>query len=300
MSFGVNPESAAINSIDNQKRSEDIKNTADKLLPYHEKIAPTLEKMSIDPDDFADLYDKDVIAKDKEYVERLKQDFQKTALEPMPGAAGLTRGDVKKLSEISEFQVFRGINLGDWFNYCKIIKTSEFDDYAKGFDGALEFVHPKMSGHLGIGIDVSFSHKKKKKFQRAKDEIDNFDGKENVMGTIRYFKSPRSGITGRLTNLPRVVTAMDIGVIEDMVKLKKLDDHIFRYAMIREVEEQLEVMSEYAGDTGSKAYDTLKRNHHFFEMLSEGLDAEETLKRSEYRKNKDAEAAIKRGLAKFR
>ena len=61
-----------------------------------------------------------------------------------------------------------------------------------GMDGIIEFTPPGQVGHLGLGIDVSFSHNLQSKFERAKKEIDTYNDdpndNENKLGQIKYFK----------------------------------------------------------------------------------------------------------------
>lgn len=302
MAFGENPEFAAINNIDRETRADNIKQISERVLPLHEKIAPILEKISINPDDFTD-YDKASVEKDKAYVTQREADFAYEANQPVHGVEGLTKGDIKKLSDILEYQVIRGMNMDGWIPYCKAIKTSRYDDIANGIDTIVEFTPPGQVGHIGLGVDVSFSHNLQSKFERIKKEIDSYTDDpaddKNKLGQVKYFKSANSGITGRLNGLPRLVTALDIGVIEDISKSKSLKGHIAQHAVVTELEKQLGVFAEYAGDTNSKSLPNIQRAQKFIQTIASHLDSEEILKRSEYFKNAKVDEAIKRGLSIF-
>ena len=301
MNFGGNPEFAAMRNLDNQSRSEEIRASVERLVPHHDRVDRALKDIEIKPEDFSDLYSEERIAQDGVYVTDREARFAQTDQEALPGTHGLTRGDVRKLSDIAEFSVIKGLNQGQWIPYCGAIKTSRYDDIANGVDSVLEFAPPGQFANFGLSIDVSFSQNLASKFERIKKEIDRFDPEDdqNQLGYIRYFKSDKSGHKGRLTGLPRVVMALDTKVVEDLYRIKDVRGHVARHEVVRELEEQLAVFTQYAGDTGSGAYDKLQRAQNFVEVISQHLGSEEALKRAEYTKNNQASESIKRGLQIF-
>lgn len=297
--MALNPEHAAIHNLDRERRGDHIKQTAEKLLPLHEKIAATMGKIAIQPTDFEDLYGES-IEKDNAYVIEKKEQFAQT--EDRPFVHGLTEGHVRQLAEILEYQVLLGINVGNWIPYCRAIKTSEFDDIKHGVDMMLEFQKPELYGHLGMGIDVSFSHNLIKKFQRIKDEIDRYDGKYHRLGTVKYFNSSATGIRGELSSLPRVVLGIDIGVMEDLARTKKdsIGQHIARHEVVHEMEHQLAVFADYARKIKSGCLDHIMRAQNFMHAVSLMLESEKTLSESGYVKNRKVEQAMEDGLSLFR
>lgn len=296
----MNPEWAAINKIDAEKRPDHIKRTAEQLLPLHPQVETTLEKISLKLEDFSDLYGEDVIAKDQAHVESLKQAFANKR--NISFIEGLTEGDVKKLSEILEFQIIKGFNVGRWIPFCRAIKTSEFDDFVNGVDMVVEFQKSEQYGHFGMGVDISFSHQLQHKFERIKKEIDSYDGKAHRLGRVKYFNSPQTGIRGELSGLPRVVVALDVGVMEDLAHTKGdgYANHIARHAVILEIEHQLAVFADYASKHNKACLDQILRTQNLIHAISLHMASEQKLDASEYRKNRKIQESIERGLDMFR
>jgi len=298
MGYG-NPEQSAINNLDSRKRPDDIKDTADLLLPMHDRVSQLMEQIAIKPEDFRDLYG-DGVDKDAQYVDKRKASFKTTENKEI--TAGLNEGEVRKLAEILEYQIIRGINVGKWLPFCTAVKTSEFDDIAHGVDMVIEFQKLTQYGHLGMGVDVSFSHNLQSKFQRIKDEIDNFDGKNNRLGVVKYFNSEKTGMRGELSGLPRVVVALDIKIIEDLARVKNDDipNHIVQHEVVLEIEHQLAVFADYAQMRNPLCLDQIMRAQNFMRTISLHLESEAQLKNSEYGKNRKIQEAVERGLTLFK
>jgi hypothetical protein len=304
MQWSMSPEQAAIRSIDNRTRGIEIAETARVLLPMHEGISRKMAELAIKPESFIrpddenDIYTHEMIARDNAYVKRMKEEFAKDALSPGPN--GLRQGEVRDLAEILEYQIFKGMNIGNWIPFCKAIKTSEYDDIKNGMDLLVEFSHGDQINHFGIGVDVSFSHHLGKKFQRIKDEIDKYDGKKHRLGVIKYAKTPSS--RGELHSLPRVVAALDLGVMKDLARTKNnaLNGHMAQHTLIIEIARQLETFTEYAHSANPACVGPLERVRSRVEIMSKHLDSEARLEASEYAKNKDVNEAVSEGLRIFR
>lgn len=302
----MSPEQAAINSLDRRTRGQEIARSAERLLPIYEQVHRYMDKVRIQPesllipDDPNDLYTPEMIARDNKEVERLKAEF--AARDRMPGPNGLTMGQVRQLSEISEFQVLRGLNAGNWMPYCRGIVPSEFDDYKNGMDMVVEFAPPNadQANHFGMGIDVSFSHDLLGKFERIKREIDNFDGEKNRLGVVKYFKSP--GNRGELNGIARVVGALDLPVLEDLSRTKndRLRGHIAGHTLVTDMERQLETFTDYAMEANPAAVPNLERARRTVSALSSHMHSAEAVENSDYQKNRDVEEAINEGLSIFK
>lgn len=217
------------------------------------------------------------------------------------GPNGLTQGEVRKLAEILEYQIISGINMGKWLPGCTAIKTSEYDDIKNGMDLVLSYGQGGQSSHMGLGVDISFSHNLDKKFKRIKNEIDNYDGEHNVLGEVKYFSDRKTGNRTGLSGIPRVVAALDIGVMEDLSKIKDGGaGHIARHTLIREMEAQLAVFADYAREKNPLCLDTIMRAQNLMHTMSTMLRSEDTLHNSEYSKNNKMQDAVERGLSIFR
>lgn len=300
----MDPERAAMNSLDRRSRGEDIRATADKLLPMHAKIAPMMEKMSAHPENFSELHDAETIASDLRYVARMKRKFAET--EHQKAAGGLTEGEVRNLAEVAEFLIIRGINVGKWIPSFTAFKTAEVDDIGRGIDMVLIadgsiIGEGKPDAYLGMGVDVSFSHNLENKFQRIKDEIDNFDADQNDLGVVRYFHNRKTGVRRELHDLPRVVAALDLGVMEDLARSKDNGKgHAARHAIILEMERQLAVFADYAKEHNPLCLYPIARAQYIVHKISLVTKSREVFGDSGYGKNAKMEAAIERGLALFR
>ncbi len=296
----MNPEQSAIRNLDSQTRMDKIRDTTNLLLPLHDKIAPVMKQIAIKPEQLADLYGEDMLRRDAEYVQTRNLQFKSG--ENQVVADGLTSGEVRKLAEVLEYQIIRGINIGNWIPFCSAIKTSEYDDIANGVDMVMEFQKSQQLGHLGLGIDISFSHNLHNKFQRIKNEIDAYDGARNRLGTVKYYQSHQTGIRGELSGLPRSVIALDIGVIEDLARTKGtgMANHMAKHTIITEMEQQLAVFADYAHKHNRRCYEQIMRAQNFMRVISEHTKSQQTLADSGYEKNRKVQEAIERGLDLFR
>lgn len=299
MSFS-NPESAAAYNLDRRNRADNIEDTARLLLPLHASCARQLEKIAIKPSDFADLYSRKSIMDDHDYVDRRKREFNAGSHEKMGSHGELTKGEVKQLSEILEYQIIRGINVEGWIPFTTVMKTADADDIGRGVDGVLEFSKGVVSGQAGLSIDVSFSHDLDSKFRKIKKDIDEFDGDRNRLAVVKYFKSNQSGFRGELSGIPRVVIALDIGVMEDLARSKDVKGHIAKHIVISEITQQLEVFKKYAEKENPGCVLPIERALRFMSVIQTELKSQETLEQSEYLKNRRINEAIGRNLEMFK
>jgi hypothetical protein len=60
----MNPEKAAMHTIDSRKRIDNIKDTAEKLLPLHTHLEQVMEMIAIHPENFGACYDAETISSD--------------------------------------------------------------------------------------------------------------------------------------------------------------------------------------------------------------------------------------------
>ncbi len=297
----MNPEQAAIRNLDRRKRTDDIQEAADKLLRNSEHVHQILNELAFQPEDFSNLYGADSIKDDLRYVRNRHEDFRDS--DRVAVTEDLTRGDIRKLAERVEYEVIRGINAGHWFEGMGAHKTSEYDDIKNGVDIVLETLEGNSYGHLGLGVDVTFSKDVLAKFRRIKDEIDAYDGKDNRLAVVKYFSSENTGVRGELHSMARAVVAVDLPMLRDMTRLKDADalhDHISKHVTILEIVEQLTTFIEYANEKNPAAAKHLQRSLDFVRSIADKLDSERKVEQSEYLKNRRADEAIEEGLALFR
>jgi len=304
MAFGRRTDEQALSNISSATRSDRIAETACRLLKNHDRIAAIMEKIAIKPeelvrpDDPYDIYTIEGIANDRNKVEELDAIFASRNQDQLPN--GLTLNEVRKLAERLEYEVIRGINIGKWYPGVRADKTSKIDDYLRGIDAIFRFSEIGREGYIGLGVDVSFSQNLLSKFKRIKDEIDHFDGEDNRLGVVKYYRN-KQGFRGELSNLPRIVVAFDLGVIEDMTRAKgdSLREHMSRHLLLIEAETQLAVFTEYARRNNPACMPYLEKSYRLIRALSEYLNSKKQLLQSEYRKNRKVDAAIEAGLSLF-
>jgi hypothetical protein len=289
----MNPERSAIANLDARTRAKDIEANSQRLLPLYEKIHHQMQKVAIDPRQFIDPYDAEMvhsdIAKARSFVESTSRENAATRFSEQ-----LSLDEVRKLAEIAEYQVFMGINREGWLPYCSGIKTSEYDDVINGIDMVLEYSNQNALAHLGLGIDVTFSQNLKSKFAKIKHSIDT-----DTLSSIKYFDSPRSGIHGRLSGIPKVVVGLDVPVLHDVMRAKMSNDHVARHLVIAQLRQQLGVFSDYAEHHQRQCASQLRRAQNFVEALYGVMGSAQVLEESNYQKNRFMDAAITAELRSF-
>lgn len=298
----MNPEGP--NPYKYEKRPEVIKRTAELLLPHHPKFEAAIQKLAIDPNDFRKgdpPYDPAVIDGHLAYVERRKADFAARDGEIKDIELGLTQGDLRKLAEILEYQIIKGVNIDEWIPHFKAIKTSEYDDIANGIDVILEFIRGTQAGHFGLAVDVSFSKSVDYKFDGIRDEILAFDGEENVLGKAVYFKSPATGYKGSLTGIPRVVAALDISVMQDLAKKSKSKSagQMARLSVMSSIERQLLTFHNFAVEHKPECAPNYERAYNLIRAINGLMETDKLLEESGYARNSVIEESVTRSLKKF-
>ncbi len=299
MTFG-NPELAAAYNLDRRNRADSIEETAKLLIPLHASCAEKLQRIATNPDDFADLYSAESIQEDKEYVARRKQEFAAGSYEKMNSHGELTKGEVKKLSEIAEYLIIKGVNVDGWIPYVTMSKTAEADDIGRGVDAVLEFAKGIVVGQAGLSIDVSFSHDLGSKFRKIKSDIDEYDGEKKRLAVVKYHKSKQTGFRGELSGIPRVVIGLDLGVMEDIVRSKDPKNHLAKHIIIAEITEQLRIYRDYAQRVNPACVEAFERALRFMTVVQESLQSKQTLEQSNYMKNRKMSEVFEKNLAMFR
>jgi hypothetical protein len=163
------------------------------------------ERVSMD--DFADVYGKDEIDRDKAEVERIERGFQKK-LEEKPFDEQDEK--VKKMRRGEALEaVFRDhIESKNWFgNEAVFVRSSRYDDLKNGVDGYVEFAVDGESGEIiALAIDVSMSSKIEQKVDRNVRKVLGDERSE-----IKYFEPQTSTQypKGKLENVIPLVIGVD-------------------------------------------------------------------------------------------
>jgi hypothetical protein len=199
----------------------------------HSKAQDALNKESIDPSGFIDLYGVENVTRDIRHVETLKSKFEKN--------------EAKAAAEILEAIVCEHVELSNWLGpNAETIRTSEFDDIVNGVDMIVEFNEEMTTNHLALGIDVTFgSLSMQKKFDRIKGEIE-----KDTLANVKYFEA--HGYKGSLRQLPRIVIGVELPKVVQLAGLwergdkKTIGSHVTKEIIAQEIERQLRTFLIYA------------------------------------------------------
>jgi hypothetical protein len=165
MAFGGNPELRLLNKERSTRSMEDI---ADTILPLHAACAKQLKEAAIKRENFKGFYNQKTMNMHQTYVRECEAYFAANNRAQSRNPDQLSAEDTKKMSEVLEFFVFSGINRAGWLPFIKAIKTCDYDDYRHKIDLVLEFISKATVGHIGLGIDVTFSNDIDKKCTSSK------------------------------------------------------------------------------------------------------------------------------------
>jgi len=228
-----------------------------KFIENAERIEKALEivektyKKGIDiikEDEFKDLYSKETVEADLEWVRKEEERFEK---EDTP-----EQKEARKVSTVFEAIIFDQVEANNWLGEtARTIKSSRYDDIKNGIDLIVEFPEEELSAsHLALAVDVTLSSELENKLRDIKRDIER--GK---MGTIKYFKSEALNIRGEKSNIPKVVIGTDYHTFTEVVDLwmsrdtaeggaakDKLVKHPIQFILLEEILMQLEKFEDYA------------------------------------------------------
>lgn len=262
----MNPERSAISRVDGESRVQKIERAASRILHIYPRAEAQLKEKAIDITTFTDLYGAENIQKDTDEVTRLKREFAKS-----DGAqvGRLRQEDISHLAQILEYYIYKGVNEGNWIPQCTAIKTSEYDDIKNGIDLVLEHSNEHSHTHLGLAVDVTFAEDVSRKLQRIKQSIDS-----DELSRVKYFSSEKSHMRGELRNIPRVVSAIDLEIFEDLFTSEargNFKEHQARAALMQDMETQLATFSTYAHRTNRRCAERLDQTHRFVQTINDPI-----------------------------
>lgn len=212
----------------------------------------------IKPESFIDLYTKDAVEADIEYVKKMDQAFE------------INNTEVDKqhlvVAKILEAIIFEQGEQSDWFGpNATTIKTSPYDDYKNKLDSIIEFSEGEnRASHVAFGIDVTYASSAHNKFQYIKDRID-----KGELARIKYFVSDRISFRGELSQIPLTVISTHYDTINQMAAdwitadKKALAEHWIQFQILEELMEQCRLFSAYAQKVNqsriSQSYSNLQK-----------------------------------------
>jgi len=108
------------------------------------------------------------------------------------------------LANVAIAIILEQIGTRKWFGEGALaIKTSNYDE-GQGIRLLIEFQRKDGTSWLALATDIVFADGLWRKSERTKERI-----KEGKWGSIKYFHSERSGITGKLDYLPEAAIAVE-------------------------------------------------------------------------------------------
>jgi len=220
---------------------------AERLLigKAYERAQREIERDSVDPEEFRDLYGDTGVDEDLAYVTRMEEVFAS-------GASHETQ-ETHKVATVFEAIFHDQAELSEWLGPdAMTIKTSRYDDIKNGIDTVVETRHDdRTASHLGIAIDVALGPDLDKKFQRIKSEIERGE-----LGQVKYFKSEHMHIRGEFRRIPRVVIGASGKVVHELAELwlekknQDLAEHPIQFQILEEMELQFVAFQAFARKAG--------------------------------------------------
>lgn len=273
--FRAEPYFRAAKETAMQKSKEGKELESDKLvLEAAYKKAIETETDQIQMDDFEGVYGIDIVAKHRKDAESLGRIFEKQKQHP-EFAEGY------RLGKILEAIVTEQIELNEWLGpNVDTQQTTDYDDYINGIDFVAEFNEEGALRHMGFAIDATYG---KKEVIRLKLEKIRSQLHRGELGEVQYFQTVDKTIQGKKRLIPKVVLAIDKGLVVDLARAwvkgeqKALAHHPVKEMIMIEILDQLEGQLNYA-----RALE--RRNHPGSENLVRPLMAQTEAMRRIYQK----------------
>ncbi|HEY9584703.1 MAG TPA: hypothetical protein VJI33_03980 [Candidatus Paceibacterota bacterium] len=210
-----------------------------------QKADKVINRDEIKLSDFAGSADADRLRADEAYVAKREAEFAK--VDSPEEVEGL------KWSRVLEALIHEQGEQSNWFGPDAVtIKTSRYDDIARGVDEVVQFRKEDAGLYfLGLAIDATYSHDAVKKLKTIREEIE-----KGTLASLRYFISEDADIKGEFNNIPRVIVGVDKKTVGEVAELwlggksKELAAHPIQFQILEQILEQCETFAKYAAKIG--------------------------------------------------
>jgi hypothetical protein len=167
-------------------------------------LVPKHHELSVKIEDFEEIYGPEEVERDRQAITDKKSRMEKVD------------SPSHRRAQLLEAILAEQIELSEWFGTeAMTIIPSEYDDLYNGIDLMTEFEKEGYFQYLGMNIDVtSVPGTVKKKLDIIKAKITS-----GTLGQIKYLRSERSDIMGRMSNIPSFVVGADIRTIHELAEL---------------------------------------------------------------------------------
>lgn len=217
-------------------------------------------------------YTKEKIDEDNEYVARTKEAISKKNEEA--GNISIIEGGFA-LSEMMQAMIVDRINNG-MFPKFKAVMTSERDDLRVGIDAVLKRDEGK---YLGAAFDFTVSSASNTIEDKLIKEWNNHV-ERHAIPVVKYFEDPDTHERGSLI-VPRFIIGGSKAEIEYFAsmylegKQDELNNHPFKYLMIRQIDEQLKAaLKFFEKNSDDQAYDFIHKQYRKIQLFIEDLKQE--------------------------
>ncbi|HNZ84036.1 MAG TPA: hypothetical protein PKL98_02075 [Candidatus Pacearchaeota archaeon] len=203
----------------------------------------------IDESDFSDIYGKESIAKDKDYVQKMKRNFRE-AEDQLTSQEREKVHERKRKSEALEIIISEQGTKSGWFANenikSSIIRTSEYDDIKNGVDSIVEFEiydnDTKSIRRVALAIDASMSADSSVLDRKIKRNMERFQHLQDL--GVKYFESEVEDYKGELNGVMPVVFALDGRNTNELINLtaqnKKLIESRESAELLKETKRELD------------------------------------------------------------
>jgi hypothetical protein len=224
-----------------EKERETILETA------HQKATELFQEEGIIDPLSLQAYDQEMVRADMAYVRRIEAKFREQNRKD-PNYSERKQ----KLALILEAIIHEQVELSDWLGpNVTTQKTSRFDDIVNGVDTIVDFGTDPTGWNPILAIDTTYTKTLDSKIQKIKESIDR-----GILTSIKYFESSDRTYEESLSQVPRVVIAIDPAKILDLARLwlkrehKTLAEHPIQIQILEEIMLQLRVFHQYARQQG--------------------------------------------------
>lgn len=238
------------------------------LQALESRMEKKLQAYRPDPKDFEDIYGKESVQKDIDFVNMVEkgireEDSHKTE------TARLKKERIDSTATITEGILIDQMS-GDWLNlsdsknrpYDVIAHpTSKYDDYKRGADLALEIINRKQETekHLGLSVDITYSSNSSvvaSKVEQILKELQPEHIQKYGTPKIKYFENDAETYKGSV-DIARCVLVVDSGRLPDLFEkeIKRDRDALakdpIQASLLMQMELQSRMFKEFAQNCGN-------------------------------------------------
>lgn len=221
---------------------------------------------------FSDVYSRERIRSDIQYLKNRKESFGKV--------------DHTVRGQLLETVMSEYVDMVEWFGNMSSHRASEYDDQCNGVDVILEG-EGQDEKPVYLAIDCTISENKRTLDQKVRSIVNNIE--KNTLSTIKYFQSDRDDFKGMLHFVPKVIIAMEPRRMEELAKeclpimkkekgcYKKLHNSYLQIYFLRQAEAQLKKQQELVNLPGKKHQkEVIEAINNTLEYIQKVLEKKET------------------------